>query len=89
MAKSSRPVTYTSAEIRGFLPSGWGIVGEAAGRWNAAEGVWSLEIYDGADNTWTLRVEGHAASGQRLPALAAAVDRVVRKGLGKKSFLTG
>lgn len=90
MAESVRPLVYTDVELRSFLPSGWGIVSDQPGRWDAENGRWSVEIYDGADNTWKVEVRaGDAASQGRLEALKASIDTLHRKALGRKSVLTG
>lgn len=84
------PLLYTETEIRGCLPSGWGIVPEAGGRWDAKKGFWTIEVYDGADNTWRLEVPHASASKDgRLAALQAAVGRLERSALGRKSIFSG
>ena len=91
MASSTgRSVGYTETEVRSYLPSGWGIVAGATGRRDAASRTWSIDVYDGADNTWKLEVAGDAASAEgRLAALQTAVRRLERKALGRKSVLFG
>jgi len=90
MATTVAPLTYTDIEVRSYLPSGWGIVAGQAGHWDAAEGRWSIRIYDGADNTWTIAIGGaDAARAGRLDALRQAIDRLTRKSLGRKSILSG
>jgi hypothetical protein len=89
MSATAGPPTYTEAEVRSFLPSGWGIVRGSVGRSDSRTGRWAIEVYDGADNAWTIEVEASAASGDRLQALATAIDRIQRKGLGRKSVLLG
>lgn len=90
MAEPVRPLVYTEVELRSFIPSGWGIVSGQAGRWDAKGGRWSIEIYDGADNTWKVEVDADEAAGQgRLEALKAKIDTLHRKALGRKSILTG
>ncbi len=84
------PLSYIDTETRGLLPSGWGIQPGASGRWDPKAGRWSLEVYDGADNVWTIAVEaGAAARVGRLDALRAAIDRLQRKQLGRKSVISG
>ena len=82
-------VSYSEVEIRSYLPSGWGIVPGASGHWDAARGAWSIDVYDGADNTWTVTVPGEAAAKDRLGAFNAEIARLQRKQLGRKSVLTG
>lgn len=89
MSATAGSISYTETEIRSFLPSGWGIVRGAVGRRDSRTGSWAIEVFDGADNAWTIEVEAGAASGGRLEALAAAIDRIQRKGLGRKSVLLG
>jgi len=90
MSNANRPLAYTDVEIRSYLPSGWGIVPGGAGGWNADAGSWAVEVYDGADTTWTLAVAGgDAAKLGRIEALQAAIDRLTRKALGRKSVITG
>jgi hypothetical protein len=84
------PLLYTETEVRSYLPSGWGIVPGASGRWIPKQGLWTIEVYDGADNTWRLEVPNpSAAKDGRLPALRAAVVRLERRALGRKSVLSG
>ena len=90
MSEPVKPLVYTEIEVRSFLPTGWGILPGASGRWDAKGGRWSLEIYDGADNTWKVEVNaGQAAASGRLDALKAKLDDLHRKALGRKSVLTG
>ena len=90
MSATASPLLYTEIEIRSFLPSGWVIVPGGAGKWDPRSGRFSVQVYDGADNTWEIAVETDAAGkAGRLEALRAAVDRVQRKGLGRKSELLG
>lgn len=90
MSAPSRPLSYTELEIRSYLPSGWGIPPGSSGGWNAEQNRWSIEVYDGADNLWTVAVAGaDADEGERIGALKAAIDRLTRKQLGRKSILSG
>jgi hypothetical protein len=83
MSTSPRPLTYTETELRGFLPSGWGIRAGSIGRWNSAKSAWQIEVYDPADNDWPLVVEGKAAGSKgRLEALQQSVDKLYRNALG-------
>jgi hypothetical protein len=88
MAAKSAPLSFTDVEVRSYLPSGWGIVPGERGRWSAAEGTWSLPVYDGADNVWTIVVRG-ADADDRLGALRASIEKIQRKGLGRKSIISG
>jgi hypothetical protein len=90
MSIATRPLRYTDVEIRSYLPSGWGIVPGVAGAWDADARRWAVAVYDGADTTWTVAVEADAAAALgRLEALKAAIDRLTRKALGRKSVITG
>jgi len=88
MTQSAQPLSFTDIEIRSYLPSGWGVQPGATGRWNAGTGTWTIDVYDVADNVWPLTVDSRT-SGDRVAALRTAIDRLVRKGLGRKSILTG
>jgi hypothetical protein len=90
MSASPRPLGYTDIEIRSYLPSGWGIPPGGTGRWSADAGQWAIEVYDGADNLWTVAVTNAAAAkSDRMTALKLAIDRLCRKQLGRKSILSG
>ncbi|MCM2270844.1 MAG: hypothetical protein NDJ75_12135 [Thermoanaerobaculia bacterium] len=90
MSALHRPLSYTDVEIRSYLPSGWGISPGSQGGWNAEQKRWSIEVYDGADNQWTVAVAGaDADAGGRIAALKTAIDRLTRKQLGRKSILSG
>jgi hypothetical protein len=83
MSNGSRPLTYTEIELKGYLPSGWGIRRGSVGRWDGSKGAWSIEVYDPADNAWPLVVEGKAVSESgRLVALQRSVDELYRNALG-------
>jgi hypothetical protein len=88
MSASPPTPLFTATEIRSFLPSGWGIPPGTLGQVDPRTGRWSIDVYDGADNTWRIEVDPAAGTG-RLDALRAAIDRVQRKGLGRKSVLLG
>ena len=90
MAHTARPITFTETEVQSQLPSGWGIVGGSPGQWDAKEEHWALELRDGADNVWTVTVDAdEVAKGDRIGALAAKIRRLERKGLGRKSIISG
>jgi len=88
MSASQATPLFTATEIRSYLPSGWGIAPGERGRVDPRSGRWSIEVYDGADNTWTIQIDAQAGAG-RLEALRAAIDKVQRKGLGRKSIWIG
>jgi hypothetical protein len=88
MSAKPAPLSYTEIEVRSYLPSGWGIVPGERGRWSAADGSWKLPVYDGADNVWTIEVRG-ADAADRMAALQASIQKIQRKGLGRKSIISG
>jgi hypothetical protein len=88
MPANVSPLSYTDIEVRSYLPSGWGIVQGSTGRFTSADGVWKLPVYDGADNVWTIEVRA-ADAADRMKALQASIDRIQRKGLGRKSVISG
>ena len=49
-------LTYTSRELRSFLPTGWKIESNAAGGWIATESAWISTVRDGSGLAWELRV---------------------------------
>lgn len=90
MASHPPALGYTDLELRSYLPSGWNLLPGASGAWHADRGSWQIDVYDGADNSWTISVAGDEATASgRLEALKAAIDRLDRKALGRKSILTG
>lgn len=79
----SEPLTFLPIEVTSYLPSGWGLIDEHGGRWDARRRAWSAEVYDSADNQWTIRVAGADADKHgRLAALKLAVDELYREALG-------
>ncbi len=81
MAESNR-LTFTDIEIRSYLPSGWGIRANGAGGWDAGKSTYQIEVYDGTDNLWALKVTAKdAAALGRLAALKASVDKLYRQAL--------
>jgi hypothetical protein len=77
------PLGYTETEIRSFLPSGWNLIGEAAGTWDSRKRVWRTMVLDNVDFDWPVVVDAvDAASLGRLEALRRAMDRVYRERLG-------
>ena len=90
MAATSRPISYTEVEVRSQLPSGWGIVAGSAGKWDPKAGHWSVELKDGADNSWTVIVSAAEIEKSGRPAaLAAKVRQLELKALGRKSVISG
>jgi hypothetical protein len=89
MAETSSPLTFTDVEVRSYLPTGWGIRPGARGRWDGKRRRWTIEVYDGADNVWTVAVDGKGKPADRLEALRLEIDRLFREALGRKSIITG
>ena len=79
----SEPIRYTENEVRSYLPSGWNLAGDAAGRWDAKRRTWRATVVDNVEFDWPLTVgAAEAASLGRLEALRQAMDRVYRERLG-------
>ena len=79
----SEPLTFLPIEVKSYLPSGWGLIDEHGGQWDARRGTWSTEVYDPADNNWTIRISATEATKHgRLAALKRAVDELYREALG-------
>lgn len=79
----SEPLTFLPIEVKSYLPSGWGLIDEHGGRWDARRRAWSTEVYDLADNNWTIEVSAVDADKLgRLAALKLAVDELYREALG-------
>lgn len=76
-------LSYTTAEIRGLLPSGWNLVDN--GRYDGKRGTYELTVQDPADNAWPLIVDRKTldrSGGDRLAALRRAIDELYREALG-------
>ena len=79
---AARPLSYITDELKSYLPSGWSLA-EEAGTWDAKKSVWTIQILDGADQNWPVRVKAADAEKLgRLTALKQSMDRVYRDGLG-------
>lgn len=79
----SEPLSFLPIELKSYLPSGWGLTDDAGGHWDARRMTWSVEVYDSADNTWTVKITGAEAQKLgRLGALKQAVDVLYREALG-------
>lgn len=82
MANGNTRLGYTELELRSYLPSGWGVRPEGAERWDADKQIWSIEVYDSADNIWPLAVAARdASSAGRLEALKKSIDKLYRVAL--------
>ncbi len=90
MATVTAPMVYTEAELRGCLPAGWSLVRTAAGPRSRHGDAYVFTTRDGADQDWEIVVEAQAAGRLgRIEALREAIQRVQRRGLGRKSIITG
>lgn len=82
MANGNTRLGYTELELRSYLPSGWGVRAGGKERWDPDRQVWSIEVYDSADNIWPLTVAAREASAAgRLEALKKSVDKLYRVAL--------
>lgn len=76
-------LNYTETEVKSFLPTGWSLTRDGAGRWDAKKKVWQLRVLDGVDFDWPVVVKSDdAGSLGRLEALRRAMDEVFRERLG-------
>jgi hypothetical protein len=81
--RTDETLQYTETEIRSFLPTGWGLIGEPQGSWDAKKKVWRATVLDNVDFDWPVEVKPDEASKLgRLEALRQAMDRVYRERLG-------
>ncbi len=82
MASENPRLGYSEVELRSYLPSGWGLRPGSAESWDAKKRIWSIEVYDSADNLWPLQVAARdAEAAGRLEALRKSVDRLYRVAL--------
>ncbi|HZF08835.1 MAG TPA: hypothetical protein VFE33_08610 [Thermoanaerobaculia bacterium] len=80
---TTEPLRYTETEVRSYLPSGWDLVGNAEGSWDAKKQTWRATIIDNVEFDWPVAVGAdEAAKHGRLEALRQAFDRVYRERLG-------
>jgi len=82
------PLNYNLVEIQSYLPTGWNLVDiEDPGHWDQKKRSWEVEVHDGADMAWTVRVPAELASKSgRLEALRQSMNKVYREGIGKDGF---
>lgn len=74
---------YTETEVKSYLPTGWSLTRDGAGKWDAKKGVWQLRVLDGVDFDWPVVVKSDDASSLgRLEALGRALNEVFRERLG-------
>lgn len=83
--KPQRDLHYTVLELTSYLPSGWALdPGEPEGQYDPKKRRWHTTVYDGLDMSWPLEVKPDDSQRLgRLPALAQAMDGLVRNRLGK------
>lgn len=83
MKTTDEPLQYTEAEIRSFLPTGWSLIGDSQGSWDAKKKIWRATVLDNVDFDYPVEVEaGEASKLGRLEALRQAFDRLYRERLG-------
>ena len=79
----AEPLRYTETEVRSFLPTGWSLSGDPAGRWDPKKRIWGTTVIDNVDFDWPVVVTAEdAASLGRIEALRRSMDRVYRERLG-------
>lgn len=77
------PLQYTETEIRSYLPTGWDLLGDSQGAWDAKKKVWRARVIDNVDFDWPVEVKPDAAGRLgRLEALRVAMNQVFRERLG-------
>ena len=83
MKSNTAPLQYTESEIRSYLPTGWDLIGDPQGSWDAKKKVWRATVIDNVDFDWPVEVEaGEMSKLGRLEALRQALDRLYRERLG-------
>lgn len=79
-------LSYLPIEIKSYLPSGWSLPDDPTGTWDSRRAVWTVTVYDVADQDWKLSVKAaDAARLGRLEALRHAMGTLYREGLGRYS----
>lgn len=79
----TEPLRYTETEIRSYLPTGWDLIGDSEGSWDAKKNTWTTRVIDNVDFDWPVAVKADEASKiGRMEALRQAMDRVFRERLG-------
>ena len=83
MKTTDETLQYTETEIRSFLPTGWDLIGERQGAWDAKKKVWRATVIDNVEFDWPVEVKAAEASSLgRIEALRVAMNRVFRERLG-------
>lgn len=79
----TRP-TYTTDELKSYLPSGWDLLDDGEGQWDAKKKRYVFHVIDNVDFDWPVTVDGGDVEEHgRLEALERAMDVVYRDRLGK------
>ncbi|MCP4203797.1 MAG: hypothetical protein GY769_17905 [bacterium] len=72
-------LSYSRIELESYLPSGWSLE-EAEGAYEIKKRRWRISVQDVSELVSTLAVDQKAADKLgRIPALRAAIDRLVRR----------
>ncbi len=83
MKSNTAPLQYTESEIRSFLPTGWDLIGDPRGSWDAKKKIWRATVLDNVEFDWPIEVKGNDIDKLgRMEALRQAMDRVYRERLG-------
>lgn len=73
-------LAYTRIEIRSILPTGWSISSDSEGSWDPKRGAWSIDLLDGSELSWNVRVEKSEAEALgKQEALRRATNRAMRR----------
>jgi len=83
MRTTSDTLQYTESEIRSYLPTGWNIIGNQQGSWDAKKKTWRATVLDNVDFDWPVEVRAaEVTKVGRIEALRQAMNRVYRERLG-------
>jgi hypothetical protein len=76
-------LSYLSAEILSYLPSGWKLVAGDAGSFDRPKDVFRIQVLDPAEVDWPLEVSGRSVTAHgRVEALRQAMGKLYREALG-------
>ena len=79
MSQTNSNLSYSTLELQSYLPAGWNLE-SADGEYEAGRERWRISIQDVSELVSTLAVNQQDADRLgRIPALRAAIDRLVRK----------
>lgn len=80
------PFSYTDDELRSYLPTGWTLLDDPLGSWSQKKETLSIRLEDGADMPWDLEIRARDVhDAGRIEALDAAMDRLYKGRLGKRT----